>query len=116
MINGLIATVFAARNQAHIEHWNSTSYAEHTALGEFYDKVIDLIDAFVEAYQGKFGLIGKVKLIPTSQSLLDMLKEDIKWIEDNHEEICRGNSALANLLDTISELYLVTIYKIENLK
>jgi Family of unknown function (DUF5856) len=116
MINGLIATVFAARNAAHIEHWNSTSYAEHTALGEFYDQVIDLIDSFVEAYQGKFGLIGTVKLVPSTQPLLEMLKEDVTWIEENHDKICKDNSALCNLLDTISELYLVTIYKLENLK
>ena len=116
MINGLIATVFAARNQAHIEHWNTKSYAEHVALGDFYDGVIDLIDSFVEAYQGKFGLVGKVKLVPSTQPLLEMLKEDVVWMEENHEKICRNVSALCNLLDTITELYLKTIYKLENLK
>ena len=39
MIDGLIASVFAARNQAHIEHWNTKSYAEHAALGDFYDEI-----------------------------------------------------------------------------
>lgn len=38
---------------AHILHLQSTSYAEHQALGEFYDELGDLVDAFVEAYQGK---------------------------------------------------------------
>lgn len=116
MIDGLIATTFAARNQAHIEHWNTDSYAKHVALGDFYDEIVDLIDTFVEAYQGKFGLVGKVKLVPSAQPLLEMLKEDVQWIEDNHEDLCKGIKALGNLLDNITGLYLSTIYKLENLE
>lgn len=115
MIDGLIATTFAARNQAHIEHWNTKSYAEHVALGDFYDEVIDLVDSFVECYQGMYGLVGKVKLIPTSDSLLDMLKDDIKWMSDNKEEITNGDCSLGNLLDNIISLYQKTKYKLENL-
>lgn len=115
MIDGLIATTFAARNQAHIEHWNTKSYAEHVALGDFYYGIIDAVDAFVECYQGKFGLVGKVKLVPSNDKLLSMLKEDVVWMEDNREELCKGVGALCNLLDTIQELYLKTIYKLENL-
>ena len=115
MIDGLIACTFAARNQAHLEHWNTKSYAEHVALGDFYDKIIDLVDSFVECYQGKFGLVGKVKLVPCNDKLLSMLKEDSQWMMDNCDAICRGISALSNLLDNIVDLYLVTIYKLENL-
>lgn len=115
MIDGLIASVFAARNQAHIEHWNTKSYSEHVALGSFYDEIIDLIDSFVECYQAKHGLVGKVKLVPTSDKLLDMLKEDSKWMDDNRCEICKDTKTLESILDTIIELYLTTIYKLENL-
>ena len=33
-----------------------------------------------------------------------------------HMEICKDVAALGNLLDNITELYLRTIYKLENLK
>jgi len=115
VINGLIATVFAARNQAHLEHWNTKSYAEHVALGDFYDTVIDLLDSFVECYQGKFGLVGKMKLVPTNDKLIDMLKEDSEWMEQHRDELCKGVCALESLLDGITELYLKTLYKLENL-
>lgn len=115
MIEGLIATTFAARNQAHLEHWNSKSFSEHSALGDFYDEVIDLVDDYVECYQGKFGLVGKVKLVPSTQPILEMLKEDAEWMEDNREDITKGVNALGNLLDNIVDLYLRTIYKLENL-
>ena len=116
MINGLIAAVFAARNQAHLEHWNTKSYAQHVALGEFYDGIIDLIDGFVECYQGLYGLIGKVKLIPTTDKLVDLLVEDSAWMDKNRCEICKDNKTLENILDTIIELYLTTLYKLENLE
>ena len=116
MIEGLIATTFAARNQAHLAHWNTKSYAEHVALGDFYEEVIDAVDAFVECYQGKFGLVGKVKLVPSTQDICEMLKEDAQWMEDNRESLTKGVSALGNLLDNIVDLYLRTLYKLENLK
>ena len=34
-------------------HWQTKSYAEHEALGEFYTKFNELNDRFVETYQGK---------------------------------------------------------------
>jgi hypothetical protein len=44
------------------------------------------------------------------------LKADAEWIEANHEEISGGNSAVANLIDNVTGIYLTTIYKLENLK
>ena len=44
MIEELIAKVFEARNAAHLEHWRTKSYAEHQALGDFYDGIIDIVD------------------------------------------------------------------------
>ena len=34
-------------------HWQTKSYSEHGALGEFYTKFNELNDRFVETYQGK---------------------------------------------------------------
>ena len=34
-------------------HWQTKSYAEHEALGEFYTKYNELNDRFVETWQGK---------------------------------------------------------------
>ena len=70
MIEELISKVFCTRNCAHLAHWKSDSYAEHTALGEFYDSVIDIIDNFVEVYQGNYTKIKTVKLLYRSRSFL----------------------------------------------
>lgn len=117
MIEQLISRVFYARNVAHWNHWRTKSYSEHKALGSFYDDVIDAVDALVEAYQGLYGLIGPIPAPDTGTSdVSDLLKADAAWIEKNHEKICKGNRAIANLIDGVTGLYLSTIYKLDNLK
>lgn len=119
MIEELVSRVFYARNVAHFEHWRANgvgAYARHTALGEFYDGVIDALDTLVEAYQGAFELIGTVKAPKTkAEEILMILIEDAEWIEKNHESICKGNRAVANLVDGVTGVYLSTIYKLRNL-
>ena len=110
---------FYARNVAHFEHWRAEGvggYARHVALGEFYDKVIDALDALVEAYQGAFELVGTVQAPKTkAEDILLILIEDAEWIEKNHEKICKGNRAVANLIDSVTGVYLTTTYKLRNL-
>lgn len=120
MIEQLIGRVFYARNLSHYQHWlaqGTGSYARHQALGEFYDEVIDNIDTLVEAYQGAFNLIGRIPVPETtSDDILEVLQDDANWIEENHEKICKGNRAVANLIDSLTGTYLSTIYKLRNLK
>lgn len=119
MVEELISRVFYARNVAHFEHWIASgvgSNARHQALGEFYDGVIDALDMLVEVYQGAFDLVGTVPAPKTKASeILLILVEDAEWIEKNHEKICKGNRAVANLIDTLTGVYLSAIYKLRNL-
>ena len=119
MIEELISRVFYARNVAHVEHWTTSgvgAFAKHEALGKFYDEVIDALDTLVEAYQGAYGLIGTVKApLAKADEILLILIEDAQWIEKNHEKICKGNRAVANLIDGVTGVYLSTIYKLQNL-
>lgn len=120
MIEELISRVFYSRNLAHFAHWRATgegSYAKHKALGNFYDDVIDAIDDVVEAYQGAFELIGSIPApASTPSDALKALEADAVWIEEHHDEICKGNRAVANLIDSLTDVYLRAIYKLRNLK
>ena len=120
MIEQLIARVFYARNLAHWNHWRATgagSYAKHKALGKFYDDVIGALDDLVEAYQGAFELVGSIPAETSKKTeILAALEDDAAWIEKNHEGICQGNRAVANLIDTLTGTYLSAIYKLKNLK
>lgn len=116
MIEQLISRVFYARNLAHFDHWRTKSYAQHKALGKFYDGIIGALDALVESHQAVNGIIGNIPAPESKNDCLKTLKADAEWIEAHHEEICGGNRALANLLDNVTAVYLSTIYKLENLK
>ena len=85
MIEELIAKVFEARNATHLEHWRTKSYAAHKALGNFYEDVIDLVDDLVEAYQGNFGIIGKVPNVEQThnEDCVNCLNEQVAWITKN---------------------------------
>ena len=118
MIEQLVPRVFAARDLAHKEHWATKSYAQHMALGEFYDDVIEAIDAVVECHQGMFGLIepeapGKQK---KPEDFATYLRDEADWIETNRELLSSGVGAIGNLLDTLTAVYLKAAYKLENLK
>jgi len=116
-IEELINRVFSIRDAAHLEHWTTKSYAEHQALGDFYDGVIDQLDTLVEAYMGYYGVIGTVGLKQLSfQSFLDLLGDEAKAISEARSEIARGNAAIENLVDALVEVYFKTFYKLANLK
>ena len=116
MINTLVAKMFSVRNAAHLAHFKTQSYAQHVALGDFYEKLIDATDELVECYQGEFGLIN-VASIPTSQSdnITGLLETELGWLKANREEVCKGDDSLENLFDAISAIFQRTIYKLENL-
>ena len=117
MIEVLISRVFHSRNLAHWNHWRTKSYAQHKALGHFYDDVIEALDNIVEAYQGAFELVGTIPAPDKSDNdILKHLEAEAAWIEEHHEEICKGNRAVANLIDSLGDVYLSTIYKLRTLK
>lgn len=118
MIEELISRVFATRNATHIEHWKTTSYAQHMALGAFYDAVIDHIDGIVEAYQGAFDLVkvGTLDRQPPVGDIIKYLEDDMEWINRNRIAITRGLPSLDNLLQGLEDSYLTTLYKLKRLK
>lgn len=117
MIESLIEKCFKTRNQAHLSHWKTKSYAEHQALGSFYDDLIDVLDKLVEACQGSRGIIGHVDLSCKDESIdiVKLLSEDANWISKNRARLGHGVPAIENIVDELVGVYLTTIYKLKNL-
>jgi hypothetical protein len=111
----LIGLLFLGRNVAHSVHLNTRSYSKHVALNTFYDSVIDVADAFAEAYQGRHGLIGPIA-IPAAKkttNIIEFLQGQLEEIEKGRYEVCdKEDSSLQQLIDNIVELYLTTLYKL----
>ena len=48
-----IGTLFQSRDMMHLQHLQTTSFAEHKALNEYYDGILDFTDSFTEKYFGR---------------------------------------------------------------
>lgn len=108
--------LFLARDVTHSVHLNTRSFSKHSALGAFYDEVIDLADKFAEAYQGRHGLIGPVTLVSAKKTtnVVEFLQDSLSDIEDARYRVCdKADSALQNIIDEIVGLYLSTLYKLK---
>ena len=114
--NEFIGMMFLARDVTHSAHLNTRSYAKHVALGAFYDGIIDLADKFAEAYQGRHGLIGPIKMPAAAKAsnILEYLEGSLKEVEKMRYDVCdKADTPLQNIIDEIVGLYLSTIYKLK---
>lgn len=116
--NDFVSLLLQARSMAHVAHWATPSYAQHMALGAFYEALSDLLDAFVEQYQGYSGK----RLAPAIEAakvgdIADQLEDHVEWIERNRYEVCeRDESSMQNTIDEVIALYHSTLYKLRMLK
>ena len=117
--NVMISKLFHSRNQVHVFHLQTKSFAEHKALNDYYDEVVDIIDGLVESYQGKYDLLTsyesyKILNYESNEQLLKYFKELESNIEENRKTI--KDSYLQNQIDNAVELINSTIYKLKFLK
>lgn len=115
----LVSKLLHSRNQTHIFHLQTKSFAEHKALNDYYDGVLDLFDSLVESYQGKHGITSNYKCdgfenYKSGEQVINYLKKldsDIDTLRKSVKE-----SYLQNQIDTIQELINSTLYKLRFLK
>jgi hypothetical protein len=118
----MISTLLHSQNQVHIFHLQTksqSSFAEHMALGGYYDEVGDLLDGIVESYQGKYDILTGYKTINTvdyksTEQLISYFKELDNNIEKNRKSV--KESYIQNQIDTVQELIYSTLYKLRFLK
>lgn len=124
MFEKLISTLMASRDQAHVFHWQTTgpgSFAAHMALNAYYDAIPDMIDALVEAYQGKYGILKGFTPAEkfddyTQSTTLKYFKGLATFVDRVYDKIDPKDTNIINQLDTFKDLIYTTIYKLENLQ
>ena len=111
----IIALLFLDRNLTHLEHLRTSSYAQHMALGSFYEDIIELADKLAEAYQGLSGVMRGITILHEQpvKSIDQVLWDHMLEIQKFRKEV--NFTALQNILDEVVGLYLSTIYKLRNL-
>lgn len=121
MIGRLVATMFLAREYAHRAHLRVTgpgSFAKHSALGDFYEAIIDNADSITEAYQGRHDII-EIPYLPMIDEedpvkALEQLLADIENLR--YDAVDKKDTAIQNLIDEAVGTFLSTLYKLRKLR
>ena len=67
----IVTSLLTIRNQIKLYHWQTRSFARHTATDSLTSKLDETIDSFVESYMGRYGrpkVSGSIKLHNFSES------------------------------------------------
>lgn len=113
-----IGTLMQSRNQAHIFHLQSTSYAQHVALQGYYEGIVDLIDGIVESYQGRYGILRGYKMAGTlkeDESVVIYFEGLAKFVETIRTQLPQ-DSYIQNQVDEVVALIESTKYKLKFLQ
>ena len=111
-----IATLLHSATNTHFFHLTTNSYAQHMALGAYYDEIVDLADALAESYMG---IYGQFKSFPNCYhnptNAVSYLESLQKFVEEARHDL-PADTELQNQIDTIAELIDSTVYKLKFLK
>lgn len=110
-----VMRLFHARTAAHVLHLKTKSYAEHKALNDFYDGIVDLADSFAEMYQGNYALLLEMSGIEgykTPSTSMMLISGLTNWINTNRESICDCSEG-QNIIDEVLALCHSTAYKLK---
>jgi len=118
----VISKLLHSRNQVHIFHLQTnsqSSYAEHMALGGYYEEIGGLLDGLIESYQGKYDILkgykgGEYVDYDGSEQLISYFKELVSDVENLYKSV--KESYIQNQIDTVEELIYSTLYKLRFLK
>ena len=114
----LLSYLMHSRTQTHVFHLQTKSYAEHMALGAYYEGIVDLIDCLAETFQGKNGIIEnydnfKLEAYQDNDQLIKYFETLGKMVESIQPKF--KDTYIQNQVDTVSELIYSAKYKIEHL-
>jgi RNAse (barnase) inhibitor barstar len=114
----LIMLLFHARTTAHVLHLKTKSFAQHKALNEFYDDIVDLADTLAETYQGEYGLIESfpAHYRPYAEPLEFISALRGRVMELRKTELSKADTQLQNIIDEIIGLIDRTNYKLKTLR
>lgn len=112
-IGEFILTLLHAVTNSHIIHWQciDRSYAEHQALGAFYDELQDLVDELMENIMGKFGInadMPEMYYRPAATGR-DELQELSQYVQEYRQQMPQ-DSEIQNKIDEIQELINKTLF------
>jgi hypothetical protein len=90
------------------------------ALNAYYNAIPDMVDALVESYQGKHGIIKGYEPAErfdeySKDGAVKYFKALATFVERVYTKFPKEDTNIINQLDAFKDLIYTTIYKLENL-
>ena len=108
-----VSILMSSRNQAHTFHLLTNKYSTHKALEGYYESIVPLLDAWSEAYMGKYGRFPKFKIFnrvsTDAKKAPQYFKSILSAIKRLH---LPKDSYLQSIQDEITVLIRSTLYKL----
>jgi hypothetical protein len=117
-MENLIAQLFAARDLAHMLHLRTRSFAQHLALNDLYEGLLEGADTVAELYQGKYGILNipaTTALVFQTQDAQTFIRELAIWAESSRSVFNPADTNLLNEWDNVLSIIYRAKYKLENL-
>jgi hypothetical protein len=114
-IGEFIGNLFHSATVTHFMHLQTKSYAQHIALGAYYEEIVELVDSVAETIQGCYGEI--ITGYPTmfanvGTEPLEYLKSLQTFVADARANLPQ-ESNIQNEIDNVATLIDSTIYKLK---
>jgi len=106
----LLVLLHSATN-THLLHWQTKSYAEHQALGTFYQEMPELVDQLAEAMMGKFDETPEFPQMYHAPAATG--KEELEALRDyvaQAREALPQDQEIQNEVDNIANLINTTLF------
>ena len=104
-LEGIAGKLTYFHEQLHLLHWQTSSDAEHRALGALYDYVHDFKDGVIEKLMGYTGKrVGVYKIEPLSQISSIIVTNELLAFASSLKSYAESNSYhdISNLADALS--------------
>lgn len=115
--NSIVYTFFKFQHELKLYHWQTYSYARHKSSDNLYDKIIELVDTFIEIYMGKYGKRVQLSNRPlvirsfTDQTIIRFLKQFQSFLMELEIQLPKGkNTDLLNIRDEMLGFVNQTLY------
>lgn len=111
-----VSVLFHSATVTHFMHLQTKSFAQHMALGEYYDAIVELADKWAEAYQGCYDIITNYpKEFHLATEPVKYLTQIKDFVDDIRNDL-PSESQLQNIVDEIADQIDSTLYKLRFLK
>ena len=113
-----VAVLLHSATATHLMHLSTKSYAEHVGLGAYYEAIVDLVDKWAEAYQGKYSVIPLTAYpggFAVQKDCVNYAETLLKFVKGARKQL-PDDSDLQNIIDEIVSEISSLLYKCKTFK